>query len=291
MQNLHRRTPLRPSLAIAAICAITGLGFGSHAQAKEGLTLDCIIEPEMTIELSSSIDGVVREVAVDNSDTVTKGQPLVMLESSIEEAAVALARKRADMGEDIESARIEYHLARRKRDRVIELFNKKSIPSFEKDEAVTAASLAHVELKKARHRQELAQLELARAEADLALRSLTSPIDGIVVDRFINPGESVKDKPLLTLAQVDPMRVEIIADSTLFGLISEGTEATILIEGPTETEHEAAVTLVDGLVDAASGTFGIRLHLPNPAGEIVGGLKCQATFNIKPPPGAYLGGF
>lgn len=261
------------------------------ASGKDGLSLDCIIEPEMTIELSSPIDGVAREITVDKSARIKKGQALVMLEAGIEQSKVALARKRATMKEDIESARIEYHLARRKRARIIELFNKKSVPSFEKDEAETNASLAHVELKKARHQQELAQLELARAEADLALRTLTSPIDGIVVERFINPGESVKDKPLLKLAQIDPMRVEIIADSSLFGLIKEGLEAEIIIEGPTETVHSAAVTLVDGLVDAASGTFGIRLQLPNPVGDVVGGLKCKAIFDIKPPPGVYLGGF
>ncbi|MFK7977696.1 MAG: efflux RND transporter periplasmic adaptor subunit [Halioglobus sp.] len=275
----------------ASLCCALALSTANTALAQEGLSLDCIVEPEMTIELSSAIDGVAREITVDKSARIEKGQTLVMLESGIEQSKVALARKRSEMNEDIEAARIEYHLARRKRDRIIELFNKKSVPSFEKDEAVTNTSLAHVELKKARHQHELAMLELERAEADLALRTLTSPIDGIVVERFINPGESVKDKPLLKLAQVDPMRVEIIADSSLFGLIKEGTEAEIIIEGPKESEHSAAVTLVDGLVDAASGTFGIRLQLPNPEGNVVGGLKCKAIFNIKPPPGVYLGGF
>lgn len=277
---------------MAALClAALALALPSTAHSENGLSLDCIVEPEMTIELSSAIDGVVRSVPVDKSARIEKGQTLVMLESGIQQSKVALARKRSEMKEDIESARIEYHLAKRKRDRIVELFNKKSVPSFEKDEAVTNTSLAHVELKKARHQQELAKLELERAEADLALRTLTSPIDGIVVERFINPGESVKDKTLLKLAQVDPMRVEILADSSLFGLIKEGTEAEIIIEGPTETQHTAAVTLVDGLVDAASGTFGIRLQLPNPSGDVVGGLKCKAVFNVKPPPGMYTGGF
>lgn len=285
------RNTLNTALMTSALATLIGSLAATAAYANDGLSLDCIIEPEMTIELSSAIDGVAREITVDKSARIKKGQTLVMLEAGIEQSKVALARKRADMKEDIESARIEYLLAKHKRDRIIELFKKKSVPSFEKDEAVANASLAHVELKKARNNQELATLELARAEADLALRSLTSPIDGIVVERFINPGESVKDKPLLKLAQVDPMRVEIIADSSLFGLINEGTEAEIVIEGPTETTHTAAVTLVDGLVDAASGTFGIRLQLPNPVGEVVGGLKCKAIFDIKPPPGVYLGGF
>jgi len=93
------------------------------------------------------------------------------------------------------------------------------------------------------------------------------------------------------LQQINPLRVEILADSALFGLIKKGDEAEIIIEGPTETSQFAKVSLVDGLVDAASGTFGVRLELPNPDGDIVGGLKCRAVFPIEPPPGVYLGGF
>ena len=76
------------------------------------------------------------------------------------------------------------------------------------------------------------------------------------------------------------MRVEIIAGSELFGQIKEGMAAEIIIEGPQETSHPAIVSLVDSLVDAASGTFGIRLKLPNPEHDIVGGLKCKALFKL-----------
>lgn len=264
---------------------------GPLAHAQDSLSLECIVEPEMTIALSSAVDGVVSEVRVDKSDRILKDQVLIELEASTQQAAVALARSRAEMDEDVQAARLAFGLAKRKKDRVVELFNKKSVPGFEKDEAVTAANLARVELKKAENQQQLAQLELQRAEAELALRSLTSPIDGIVVERYVHPGESVNDKPLLKLAQVNPLRIEILADSGLFGLIKVGDEAEIIIEGPTETSHFARVSLVDGLVDGASGTFGVRLTLPNPDGTLVGGLKCRAVFPIKPPPGVYLGGF
>ena len=77
------------------------------------------------------------------------------------------------------------------------------------------------------------------------------------------------------------MRVEIIAYSELFGLIETGMEAEIIVEGPTETRHRALVTVVDGIVDAASGTFGVRLSLPNTDSTVVGGLKCRAVFHSK----------
>ena len=256
------------------------------ATAQAIPTLECIIEPEMTIDLSSAIDGVVRSVAVDRSDHVEQGQVLATLESSVEQAIVALARTRASMEEEIQAKRIQRDLSRSKKERVLELYRKKSIPGFEKDEVEAEAALAELELKRAYSNQKLAQLELERAEADLQLRSLLSPIDGVVVNRYVHPGESVKDRPLLKLAQIDPMRVEILAYSELFGLIKKGMEAQIIIDGPTETRHRATVSVVDGVVDAASGTFGIRLSLPNPDGEVVGGLKCRVMFDMPAEPEA-----
>ena len=226
---------MQPALFANARAVLTALPLllpAASAGAQDIPPLDCIVEPDMVIELSSAVDGVVREVAVDRSDRVSAGQVLATLESRVEEAEVALARTRADLEEEIESARIQNDLAQSKKERVLELFSKKSIPGFEKDEAVAEASLAELALKQARNNQRLAQLALERAQADLALRSVTSPIDGVVVDRYVNPGESVKDRPLLKLAKIDPMRVEIIAYSELFGKVQEGMQATVVIAAP-----------------------------------------------------------
>jgi RND family efflux transporter MFP subunit len=248
------------------------------ARAQAMPPLDCIVEPEMVIELSSSVDGVVRDVLVDRSDPVSAGQVLATLESRVEEAEVDLAETRAGLEEEIEAARIQNDLAQSKKERLLELFSKKSIPGFEKDEAIATAALAELALKRAYSNQKLAQLELERARADLALRSITSPIDGVVMDRYVHPGESVKDQPLLKLAKINPMRVEIIAYSEYFGRVEPGMQAQVVIEGPVESRQMAAVTLVDSVVDAASGTFGIRLALPNPDDAVIGGLKCRAEF-------------
>ena len=133
------------STLAAVALALLAPAFCSAARARDIPPLDCIVEPEMTIELSSAIDGVVATVAVDKSDRITRGQVLVTLESSVEEAVVALARARADMQEEIEAKRIQRDLANSKKERVLELFRKKSIPGFEKDEVVAEAALAELE--------------------------------------------------------------------------------------------------------------------------------------------------
>lgn len=266
---------------IAAVAlALSVQWWVTPAHGAQPVSLDCIVEPEMTIELSAAVDGVVRDVAVDKSDRIAQGQVLATLESSVEQAVVALARARAAMDDEIEGRRIERDLSNTKLERVLELYRKQSVPGLEKDEVEAQAALAELALQRARNNRKLANLELERAVADLALRSVESPIDGVVVDRYVHPGESVKDRPLLKVAKTDPMRVEIIADSRLFGRITPGMEADVVIEGPVETRHRASVSVVDGLVDAASGTFGVRLSLPNSDNSVVGGLKCRALFEL-----------
>ncbi len=99
------------------------------------------------------------------------------------------------MEEEIEAKRIQLDLSNTKKRRVLELFSKKSIPGFEKDEVEAEAALAELELKRAYSNQKLANLQLDRATANLKLRSVVSPIDGVVVNRYVHPGESVKDQP------------------------------------------------------------------------------------------------
>ncbi|MGI9285278.1 MAG: efflux RND transporter periplasmic adaptor subunit [Pseudomonadales bacterium] len=241
--------------------------------------LDCIIEPEMTIELSTSVDGIVDSVAVDKSDRVKKGQVLAQLEASVEQAAVAVAAAQAKMDDDIRAKQVNKKFADRKKRRAAELFEKKVGSSYDKDEAETEARLAQLALEQAHNDKKLAQLELQRAEAALKLRTVTSPAAAIVVDRYVHPGESVKDKPLLKLAQIDPLRIEIIAPSELYGSIQPGMQAEIFPEAPANDSYLATVSVVDNIIDAASGTFGIRLTLPNPDYKVVGGLKCRANFD------------
>ena len=243
--------------------------------------LDCIIEPEMTIELSTSVEGIVESISVDKSDRVEKGQVLAQLEASVEKAGVAVAAAQAKANDEIRAKEVNKKFAERKQRRAAELYIKQVGSSFEKDEAETEAQLAQLALQQAHNDKKLAQLELQRAEAALKLRTVTSPISAIVVERYVHPGESVKDTPLLKLAQIDPLRIEIIAPSELYGSISAGMQAEIFPEAPAKGSYMATVSVVDNIIDAASGTFGIRLTLPNPDYKVVGGLKCRASFALQ----------
>ena len=83
---------------------------------------------------------------------------------------------------------------------------------------------------------------------------------------------------MLKLAQLHPLHVEIIAPVELWGTILEGMEGEVIPEDPVGGVYYARVTIVDRVIDAASGTFGIRLELPNPDYVLPSGLKCRVRF-------------
>ena len=101
------------------------------------------------------------------------------------------------------------------------------------------------------------------------------------MERYVSPGEYVNNQPLLRVAQIDPLLVEVIVPAQIFGKISPGMLATFVPELPEYGEHTATVTIVDRVIDAASSTFGVRLELPNAEQQLPSGLRCMVRFEIE----------
>jgi membrane fusion protein (multidrug efflux system) len=142
------------------------------------------------------------------------------------------------------------------------------------ERATGAVQHAQAELNNRR----LADLELQRTSAEVALRTIKSPVNGVVVERFMHPGEFPKQEKILKLAQIDPLRVEVYVPVAMLGKIAVGRTAYVKPESPVTGEYAAKVTVVDRVVDAASGTFGVRLELPNYDLKLPAGLKCTVRF-------------
>jgi len=252
----------------------------SRTRAAE---LDCLVKPEMYVELSSPVDSIVEKMLVDTGDTVTRGQPLAQLEASVERARVKLARLQAKSVSDIKNRKEQLRYAKQYHSRMANLLSQNSVSQYETDKAETEVAIAQIELNKANEKWRIAQLNLELAQTQLALRTIRSPIDGIVVDRYAMVGESVSDRTIMKLAKVNPLKVELIAPTEYFGLIQKGMEVEIYPEQPINQVFTATVTVVDQLIDPASGSFTVRMLLPNPEDKLVGGVNCLANFSFKTP--------
>ena len=262
-------------LHIMMMAMISGLGWA------EPIVIEGLIEPYMIVNVGSPVRGILESVKVDRGDMVKKGQVLATLESDVERATMTLARARAEMEQTVRAgeARLEFSL--RKQKRFEELYKKKVIPFTDMDEARTASELALVELEEAKENKRIAGLEYKRSVAVVRRMSIHSSISGVVMERFLSPGERVEDEPVLKLAQIHPLYVEVYAPVELLGAIKVGMPADVTPEEPVGNVYKAKVIIVDRVVDAASGTFGVRLELPNPQYRLPAGLKCQVTFHKK----------
>lgn len=258
-----------------------GLGLGLvvvTAARASGADLDCLIQPRETVAISSPVPGYIERVAVDRGDLVRGGTVVVQLEASMERAAVAVARSKVDQESAVKSSQVRLEFGVRRYDRTVDMYKKELVPLKEMDEAETAKILAEYGVLEVQENIRVARLELERAEAALALRTIRSPFTGIVTDRLLSPGELVDRAPILKLARIDPLRVEVFVPVAMLGRIGVGSRATVFPEAPMNTPLEASVTVVDRVVDAASGTFGVRLEMPNPDNRLPAGLKCKARF-------------
>jgi RND family efflux transporter MFP subunit len=244
-----------------------------------GAGFECLIEPSQVVELRAAVDGLIGAVHVQRGDPVRKGQVLVELQSSAERVAVESARFRAQMEGQVAAARNRVDYAGKKLARLADLQQQNYASAQSRDEADAERRLAESELQAAIENRELAKIEHRRAQEQLGLRTLASPFHGVVLDRTLNPGDLAESgsgrKPVLKLAQIDPLRVDIVLPAALFGQVQPGHKAVVAAQVG-GGRYEALVKVVDKVIDAASGTFVARVELPNAKGSVPSGVRCNA---------------
>jgi RND family efflux transporter MFP subunit len=245
---MMRLTPLIIGLTLFLLLAPAS---GQQAASPQSNFMEGLIEPHKVVEVSSQVPGVLDEVTVDRGTLVKKDDVVAQLKSGLERVAVDLA-----------SAQLGF--AKRRADRNAELFEKEMLSAHERDEMTTEIELADLQLKQAQER--------------LDMRTIRSPIHGVVVQRYRAAGEYAGEEPILKIAQIDPLNVEVIVPFERFGAIKNGMIGEILPEEPIGGLYRARVVIVDQVIDAASGTFGVRLELPNPDYRLPAGLRCRVRF-------------
>ena len=260
----HRTLPAGVALWLAA------------ASAWAAQPLGCLIEPDRIAEVGSPVIGVIEAINVERGDRVRRGQILATLRSDVERASVNVATVRAQAEADVRGAQANFEFMRDKQARAEGLVEKNFISRQALEQARTETSVAEQRLAQAREQQRILHRELDLARAQLDMRSIRAPFDGIVADRYAWPGERVEEKPILRLAKVDPLRVEVVIPAAMFGTIRAGSILNVTPELSSVGTLRAKVVLVDTQLDAASNTFRARAELPNANSRLPSGLRCKA---------------
>jgi membrane fusion protein, heavy metal efflux system len=267
-------------LSVSALLLASAAGAAPPAATTPPLpeSLGCLIAPSRSANIGSPVLGVLTSVKVERGDMVKKGQVLATLRADIERAQVDLAATRAQADAELQAAVRAHELAQKKRERTEDLYRKEFISAQALDQAVAEAQVAQARLGQVREQNRSAGKELGVATAQLGLRTIRSPIDGLVTDRFLAEGERVEERAILRVATIDPLHVEVVLPAALFGRVAVGQVATVRPDLAGLAALQGSVVLADRFIDAASNTFRARVALPNPGGLIPAGLRCKAQF-------------
>lgn len=257
------------ALAVGATPAVS-------APAPAGKTLACLIEPDRVAEIGSQVIGLVDRISAERGDKVSAGQPLITLRAEVERANASVAHTRSQIEADVLAAQASLDLAEQKVRRAEALVAQNFVSSQAAEQARGEAEVARQKLSQVRGQQRIWIEERRIAEAQLSMRTVRSPFAGVIVERYVNPGERVEDRPLMRVAVIDPLRVELMVPSAQYGSLARGDRVSIRPELPGVDAVIATVHHVDAVLDAASNSFRVRLTLPNPGNRLPAGMRCKA---------------
>ncbi len=245
--------------------------------------MDCIVEPSEIVELGSSVPGVIDEVFFERNSFVNKGDIVARLDSRVEQATLELATARAQSTTSLTLRRENAAFGKRTQKRNKKLFSESTISEQDMDKVETETQIAALQARQEEDNKRIAELEAKRALEALNQRTVRSPINGVVMEQYKSVGEYIEAEPIYRIANLDPLMVELIVPVEYLGAIERGAKAEISIDldSQSDVQHVAVVTSVDRVADAASGTFGVLLTMPNSGLRIPSGVRCSLNFQAE----------
>lgn len=218
------------------------------------------VEPELINNISASSPNRIKQIFVDEGVRVSKGQKLVVLDdvnTTSYEMQVANAKA------NLENVQINY-------DRAVELLK------------IGGGTQQNVDQMKL----QLTNAKNSLATAERTLRNvqenttLVSPINGIVTARNYDPGDMTSTLPILTVAQVQPVKIVINVSESELSHVKKGMPAEVKFDTYGDEQFTGNVTMVAPTVDADSRTFGVEITVNNPDNRILPGMFGRVKLNL-----------
>lgn len=300
-----RRRLGRLLAGIVAIGLVAGLAWWLARPAENGIrwvaapvergTLSVLvtaagtIQPRRLVEVSSELSGIVREVLVDFNSPVRRGEPLARLDTARLEAAVASAAARLAAAE----ARVveaEATLGEKARDleRKRELVERRVQPPSDLDLARAAHDRSIAALESARADVKVAEAELQLARINLDKACICSPIDGVVLLRAVDPGQTVaatlQAPVLFTIAEdLRQMELQVDVDEADVGRVRPGQEARFTVDAWPERRFPARIRDLRYASEILQGvvTYKAILDVDNPDLLLRPGMTANAEIAVE----------
>ncbi len=241
---------------------------------EEVVTSTGAMQPTETVEVGTQVSGQISNIYVDFNDRVKKGELLAeidptLLQQEVRSAEASLARSQAELSQ-----------ASRTLDRTKELFEAK---------VATTSDLetAQYQYDVAQSSSEQAQIALDRAKRNLEYTVIRAPVDGVVIERAVDVGQTVAasmSAPILFLLAGDLSRMEILAsvDESDIGLVQPGQDVEFSVQAyPDQVFHGTVSqvriqsTVVENVV-----TYGVVITVDNSDGRLLPGMTATVRFIV-----------
>ena len=269
MQRLLKT--IRQSRTLAAVTL--GLALASGRCLADDI--QSFTEPYRTINLAAAESGIVIGLNVEEGDSVEKDQPLADLNQAVLKAGVEIARSHRDAVSGLNSAESELKLRSERLRKLQELRQNENSSEEEVNRALLEFEVAEARVLQVQEQLEIKRLEYERIRLQLALRTLTSPIDGVVTELYRDIGEFVSpaDPVVLTIVQLNPLRATFSVPIADVKSLRKGQTVPVKVDGVAKPVN-AQVELVSPVINAESQTVRVKVELPNPGNKIRSGAKC-----------------
>jgi RND family efflux transporter MFP subunit len=270
-------------IVLAAALLVVAAPIRAEQPPIEADVSSCLVKPKQVVQLGSAVFGVLAKLMVDRSDMVTEGQIVGKLDTTVEESQLALDRYRASNAMPIEAAKVDLAWNMRELARRQQLAGNMFSKANDIDEYVTKVEQDKIAIRKAESDLKTAELEAARSEAQYNLKLIRSPLNGVVAEVKLHPGEFIYETtPIMTLAQIDPLNVDLVMAAERYQFVKPGMMVALRLLPPVDRTVKVKVDAIDPVIDASSDTFRVRLVLPNPGNAIPAGVRCTARTSDAP---------
>jgi len=242
----------------------------------------------VTVQVGSQVSGSIQRLFVDFNSKVTKGQVVAQIDPALFEAQVAQAKgKLANDQANVEKARVVLLDAKRNLGRMEELLSKNLVAQSDKDAAQTAYDSALAELNAAGAQVLQDQATLKLAETNLRYTTIHSPVDGIVISRNVDVGQTVaaslQAPVLFTIAQdLTEMQVDTSVDEADIGKVRLGQEAEFTVDAYPESPFQGTVHDIynQPLVVQNVVTYDAIIRVRNPDLKLKPGMTANITIRV-----------
>ena len=203
------------------------------------------VEPVTEVEVGTQVSGIIDKIYVDYNSVVTKGQLIAEMDR------VTLQSELASQQATYDGAKAEYEYQKKNYERSKGLHEKSLISDTDFEQAL-------YNYQKAKSSYDSSKASLAKAERNLAYATITSPIDGVVISRDVEAGQTVAsgfETPTLFTIAADLTQMQVVADvdEADIGGVVEGQRASFTVDAYPNDVFEGVVTQIR-LGDASSSS-------------------------------------